>query len=351
MLQNTSQLQRTQGQDGLVATDGTKSVHILNSSLTVQYAFYSQRGFYPDAPDKANQDAACAIEKLGGYSENHFFGVYDGHGELGSECSSFAKDKIPSILAKDRNLRMLPDHALHNAMLTANWQLHQSSIDDTLSGSTACAALVQGGTLYIANVGDSRAVLAERAPGTHILVARDLSWDQTPFRQDEYRRVVQAGARVLTLDQLEGLKDPSVPCWTSEEDCDGDPPRLWAAGGMYPGTAFTRSIGDAVAEDIGVIPDPEITIVNLTPNQPFAILATDGVWEFISSQKAVDIVSRCSSPQEAAKTLVATAYKTWLQRETRTDDITALVLFFQPCSPSKQLGRVSLVASSTAPQR
>lgn len=50
-------------------------------------------------------------------------------------------------------------------------------------------------------------------------------------------------------------------------------------------------------------------------------------------------VSRCSSPQEAAKTLVATAYKTWLQRETRTDDITALVLFFQPCSPSKQLGR------------
>lgn len=47
----------------------------------------------------------------------------------------------------------------------------------------------------------------------------------------------------------------------------------------------------AVAEDIGVIPDPEITIVNLTPNQPFAILATDGVWEFISSQKAVDIVS------------------------------------------------------------
>lgn len=77
---------------------------------------------------------------------------------------------------------------------------------------------MQGGTLYIANVGDSRAVLAERAPGTHILVARDLSWDQTPFRQDEYRRVVQAGARVLTLDQLEGLKvgDTEAPFIRSE---------------------------------------------------------------------------------------------------------------------------------------
>jgi hypothetical protein len=57
--------------------------------------------------------------------------------------------------------------------------------------------------------------------------------------------VLKAGARVLTLDQLEGLKDPSLPCWTNEVDCDGDPPRLWSPAGMYPGTAFTRSIGDS----------------------------------------------------------------------------------------------------------
>jgi cGMP-dependent protein kinase 2 len=67
-------------------------------------------------------------------------------------------------------------------------------------------------------------------------------------RPDECMRVMAAGARVLTLDQLEGLKDPSQPCWTSEADCDGDPPRLWAPAGMYPGTAFTRSIGDSGAD-------------------------------------------------------------------------------------------------------
>lgn len=46
--------------------------------------------------------------------------------------------------------------------------------------STLLLLLLQGSTLYIANVGDSRAVLAETKGGR--LVARDLSWDQTPFR-------------------------------------------------------------------------------------------------------------------------------------------------------------------------
>jgi hypothetical protein len=37
--------------------------------------------------------------------------------------------------------------------------------------------------------------------------------------------VRKAGARVMTLDQIEGLKDPRVDCWGTEEDDDGDPPR------------------------------------------------------------------------------------------------------------------------------
>ena len=41
------------------------------------------------------------------------------------------------------------------------------------------------------------------------------------------------------------LQDPLVQCWTTEDEDDGDPPRLWAPDAMYPGTAFTRSLGDA----------------------------------------------------------------------------------------------------------
>jgi hypothetical protein len=32
----------------------------------------------------------------------------------------------------------------------------------------------------------------------------------------------------------------------------GDPPRIWSKYGEYPGTAFTRSLGDSIAEELGV---------------------------------------------------------------------------------------------------
>lgn len=41
------------------------------------------------------------------------------------------------------------------------------------------------------------------------------------------------------------FQDPNVESWGTEEEDDGDPPRLWAPNATYPGTAFTRSIGDS----------------------------------------------------------------------------------------------------------
>lgn len=43
-------------------------------------------------------------------------------------------------------------------------------------------------------------------------MAVDLSIYQTSFRIDELERVKLCGARVLTLDQIEGLKNPDVQC-------------------------------------------------------------------------------------------------------------------------------------------
>jgi serine/threonine protein phosphatase PrpC len=58
-------------------------------------------------------------------------------------------------------------------------------------------------TIHVANVGDSRAVIATMSDGK--LVAQPLSVDQTPYRSDERERVKRSGARVLTMDQLEGI--------------------------------------------------------------------------------------------------------------------------------------------------
>lgn len=76
-------------------------------------------------------------------------------------------------------------------------------------------------------------MLAERQGDS--VVAKDLSWDQTPMRSDECARVKQAGARVLTLEQLHGKRDANVQDWTSKVQtvvalwhtpCSAHPPYL-----------------------------------------------------------------------------------------------------------------------------
>ena len=53
--------------------------------------------------------------------------------------------------------------------------------------TTAITAFFSGTELIVANVGDSRAVLAERRGGR--IIAHALSSDQTPYRQDERQRI------------------------------------------------------------------------------------------------------------------------------------------------------------------
>ena len=112
-----------------------------------------------------------------------------------------------------------------------------------------------------------------------------------------------------------------------ELDDGGDPPRLWAPGTNGPGTAFTRSIGDAVAEAIGVTPEPEILQKELKENDEFIVLASDGVWEFLTNQSVADTVVKFSDPLAACRAVVADSYRLWLQYDERTDDITMILAF------------------------
>ncbi|GAA0174693.1 non-receptor serine/threonine protein kinase [Lithospermum erythrorhizon] len=304
--------------------DGLRTVKVPTGNYELRYSFLSQRGYYPDALDKPNQDSFCIHTPFGTSPDDHFFGVFDGHGEFGAQCSQFVKRKLCENLLRSSQFNVDAVEACHAAYLLTNTQLHDDELDDSMSGTTAITVLVRGSTIYVANSGDSRAVLAERR-GEDI-VAVDLSIDQTPYRSDERERIKLCGGRVLTLDQIEGLKNPDVQCWDTEEGDDGDPPRVWVQNGMYPGTAFTRSIGDSMAETIGVVSNPEMVVLELTPNHPFFVIASDGVFEFLSSQTVVDMVTKHKDPRDACAAIVAESYRLWLQYETRTDDITVIIV-------------------------
>mmetsp|Transcript_49196 Transcript_49196/g.81695 ORF Transcript_49196/g.81695 Transcript_49196/m.81695 type:complete len:1065 (-) Transcript_49196:122-3316(-) len=293
----------------------------------LKYAYLSQRGYYPEDLYKNNQDSFKIIPNFNDDPDTIFFGVFDGHGSDGDSCSYYVRDNIERCL-KDR-IRLYPldfERAYKEAFVQVNNEMHDQEFDDTMSGTTAITAYFNKTEVFVANIGDSRAIIGEKK-GKRV-IAYSLSIDQTPYRQDERERVKQAGAVIMSCDQLEGITEYHEN-WNvalgDELDNGGDPPRVWAPGKSFPGCAFTRSIGDSVAEGIGVFAEPELLCKEVTEDDEFIMIASDGVWEFLTNQSVADMVMKFDEPVEACRAVVAESYRLWLQYEVRTDDITMIL--------------------------
>jgi hypothetical protein len=137
------------------------------------------------------------------------------------------------------------------------------------------------------------------------------------------------------------------------EDIDegGDPPRVWSQHGNYPGTAFTRSLGDMIAEECGVIPEPEILEREVQPADKYIIVASDGVFEFLTNQMVAEIIARYADPLDACKAVVQTAYEMWLQYEVRTDDISIIALYVDDIKPANFDNSSSFFSSTASPEK
>ena len=84
-----------------------------------------------------------------------------------------------------------------------------------------------------------------------------------------------------------------LPVLLVQIDVGGDPPRVWHPTRRLPGCAFTRSIGDSVAEGLGVYAVPECVNREIVPADKFLVVASDGVWEFITSQVGTSVKCVC----------------------------------------------------------
>ena len=93
---------------------------------------------------------------------------------------------------------------------------------------------------------------------------------------------------------------------------------------------MTRSFGDEVACRVGVNAIPEFKEYTLTKEDKFMVLASDGVWEFLSNEEVANIVFPFylkKNAEGAAECLVREAFKTWRREEDSIDDITCIVIF------------------------
>jgi serine/threonine protein phosphatase PrpC len=182
------------------------------------------------------------------------------------------------------------------------------------SGTTATTLCVTKDTLYAANVGDSRCLLVSNVKGSTRVSM--LTKDHSPDREDEQERIKECGGVIMTSSQYD-VKDDKMLSF--------EPKRVWSKEGKWPGTAFTRSIGDTKAKELGVCADPEYTKVRISQDDTMFVLGSDGIFDFISNEAVADIVSEYSDPSEACKALVGIAYNKWSENEERTDDITVIV--------------------------
>ena len=125
------------------------------------------------------------------------------------------------------------------------------------------------------------------------------------------------------------------------------PPRVWQSDSWMPGLAMSRSLGDTLAASCGVTCCPDVSVVDLTEEDVCIVWASDGVWEFMSSQDAIDVVAECGDPSEAAATLVRAAQKHWQTHEVSvSDDISCVVAMLNGLTPATGAATAANVAAT-----
>lgn len=275
---------------------------------------------------KMNQDAYGVHAPFRG---GLLFGVYDGHGAHGRAASQLVRDVVPSILGDSlKNMankveiggderRKAYARCFTKAFCEAEKAMKEAchSIDHAFSGTTGTCIWVDGEELWVAWSGDSRCIMSR--DGATV----DLTWDQKPARADEKKRVRASGGRVTRWKKGAG------------------PQRVWLPDEWLPGLAMTRSIGDTILSKYGVVASPEMTVTRVEGGD-FVVAASDGVWEFMSSEEVVAFVERLREngvkAEQAARELVGEAVKRWGERECVVDDTTAVVVYLDGRKKGKE---------------
>ncbi|XP_075717451.1 integrin-linked kinase-associated serine/threonine phosphatase 2C [Rhinoderma darwinii] len=195
-----------------------------------------------------------------------YFAVFDGHG--GSRAARYAAHNLHQNF-----LKKLPrgdggsvDKAIKKSLLDAFKQTDEEFLKQAASqkpawkdGTTAICVLVADNILYIANLGDSRALLCRMNEETHKPTVLSLSKEHNPTQYEERMRIQRAGGNVRDGRVLGVLE-------------------------------VSRSLGDGQYKRCGVISIPDVKRCPLTEGDKFVLLACDGLFKAFSAEEAVNFI-------------------------------------------------------------
>ncbi|KAE9606017.1 hypothetical protein Lal_00025418 [Lupinus albus] len=219
------------------------------------------------------EDRYSATDNLRGESKLALFGVFDGHG--GAKAAEFAaknleKNVLDEVIISD-------EEDIGEAVKRGYLNTDSDFLKEDLNGGSCCVtALIRNGNLVVSNAGDCRAVISRNG------VAEALTSDHRPSREDEKERIETLGGYV--------------------DLCRG----VWRIQGSL---AVSRGIGDRHMKQ-WVTAEPETKVLRIETEHDLLILASDGLWDKVSNQEAVDIArpfligKKKSQPLLACKKLV-----------------------------------------------
>ncbi|KAE9596051.1 hypothetical protein Lal_00030729 [Lupinus albus] len=219
------------------------------------------------------EDRYSAADNILGESKLAFFGVFDGHG--GAKAAEFAANNLKNNVLDEVMTTHKED--IQEAVKRGYLNTDSDFLKEDLNGGSCCVtALINNGNLVVSNAGDCRAVISRNG------VAEALTSDHRPSRDDERDRIETLGGYV--------------------DLCRG----VWRIQGSL---AVSRGIGDRHLKQ-WVTAEPETKVLRIEPDHDLLILASDGLWDKVSNQEAVDIArsffvgNKKSQPLLACKRLV-----------------------------------------------
>ncbi|XP_021903481.1 probable protein phosphatase 2C 32 [Carica papaya] len=238
---------------------------------------------------EAMEDSYGVMLDVLGDPNQAFFAVIDGHG--GRAAAEFVAENLgKNIIKALENVEGECDNKLEEAIregyLTTDREFLSQGVS---SGASAASVLVVDGNLHIANVGDCKVVLSRNG------VAENLSMDhRLRDREDECSRIENSGG--------------FIHCYNGVLRVQGT-------------LAISRAIGDLHLKE-WIISEPEMRKLCLTSDCEFLIVASDGLWDKVNEQEAVDAIrSHDTNLLESCKKL--------LNMSCSTDDITVMVISLQ----------------------
>ena len=244
-----------------------------------------------------NEDRVSIIINMAkpkNYTKNYwpktsFFGIYDGHG--GNQCSEYLRDSLHKLILNESNYPENVELAIKNGFKNAeknfleNFALDKNDDNNILDRSGSCAVIILfvDTKIYVANVGDSRAIFSENYGQKYVAITED----HKPNNIKEKNRIIKNGGHVY--------QSQTVINGTEKENLNGH--ILFGPYRVLPGRlSVSRTIGDIEAknEKFGgnpnvIICEPDIFVYDLKKNKiDFFIMGCDGIFDQMSNDEVID---------------------------------------------------------------